>query len=147
VWLVLLTFMLCMRTCRSLATPAVRAIAKANNLDISTVEGSGKSGRVMKEDVLRVLSGKVSQHMRNVVRLRADACAYALCVLLTQQSSAALRQLDSRRACICLGFCCQARQASKRREHDQRDESCRTSLSTGALTAGSHDDVSKAGKD
>jgi pyruvate/2-oxoglutarate dehydrogenase complex dihydrolipoamide acyltransferase (E2) component len=51
----------------------VRAIAKANNLDISTVEGSGKSGRVMKEDVLRVLSGKVSQHMRNVVRLRADA--------------------------------------------------------------------------
>jgi len=43
---------------RSLATPAVRAIAKANNLDISTVQGSGKSGRVMKEDILRVLGGK-----------------------------------------------------------------------------------------
>lgn len=47
------------RLSRSLATPAVRAIAKANNLDISTVQGSGKSGRVMKEDILRVLGGKV----------------------------------------------------------------------------------------
>lgn len=44
---------------RSLATPAVRAMAKANNIDISTVQGSGKSGRVMKEDMLRVLGGQV----------------------------------------------------------------------------------------
>ena len=39
----------------------MRAIAKANNLDISTVQGSGKSGRVMKEDILRVLGGKVNK--------------------------------------------------------------------------------------
>jgi pyruvate/2-oxoglutarate dehydrogenase complex dihydrolipoamide acyltransferase (E2) component len=34
-------------------------MAKANNIDISTVQGSGKSGRVMKEDMLRVLGGQV----------------------------------------------------------------------------------------
>ena len=47
---------------RSLATPAVRAIARANNIDIATVQGSGKGGRVMKEDMLRVLGGKVCEH-------------------------------------------------------------------------------------
>jgi pyruvate/2-oxoglutarate dehydrogenase complex dihydrolipoamide acyltransferase (E2) component len=159
VLLLLLMFMLCMRPCRSLATPAVRAIAKANNLDILTVEGSGKSGRVMKEDVLRVLSGKVRAAVGHDAKLAkahekysvfaracADACAYVLCVLLTHLSSAAFRQRDSRRACICLGVCCHARKASKRREHDQRDESCHTSLVTGALTTGSHAGVSKARK-
>jgi len=33
-------------------------MAKANNIDIATVQGSGKSGRVMKEDMLRVLGGQ-----------------------------------------------------------------------------------------
>jgi len=148
VLLVLLMFMLCMRPCRSLATPAVRAIAKANNLDISTVEGSGKSGRVMKEDVLRVLSGKVHKLTGNILCLRARAQIPApmRCASCSHLSSAALRQRDSRRACICLGVCCHACKTSKRREHDQRDESCSTSLFTSALTAGSHAGVSKARK-
>lgn len=37
----------------TLATPAVRHLLKQHGLDISHVEGSGKDGRVLKEDVLK----------------------------------------------------------------------------------------------
>ncbi len=39
-----------------LSTPAVRKIARENNLDLALVNGSGKNGRVLKEDVLNHLS-------------------------------------------------------------------------------------------
>lgn len=42
---------------RALATPAVRSIARRNGVDISRVPGSGKDGRVMKEDILAFLNG------------------------------------------------------------------------------------------
>ncbi|KAG0057452.1 hypothetical protein BGZ83_010020 [Gryganskiella cystojenkinii] len=38
------------------ATPAVRRVAKENNVDISHIKGSGKGGRVMKEDVMAYLA-------------------------------------------------------------------------------------------
>uniref|UniRef100_A0A0N4Z1T5 Dihydrolipoamide acetyltransferase component of pyruvate dehydrogenase complex n=1 Tax=Parastrongyloides trichosuri TaxID=131310 RepID=A0A0N4Z1T5_PARTI len=38
-----------------LATPAVRRIAWENNIDLTSVNGSGRSGRIMKEDVLRFI--------------------------------------------------------------------------------------------
>lgn len=40
---------------KSLATPAVRRLAQENSIDLGYVQGSGKDGRVMKEDVLRYL--------------------------------------------------------------------------------------------
>lgn len=36
----------------SLATPAVRRVAKENNVDITQIQGTGKNGRVLKEDVV-----------------------------------------------------------------------------------------------
>ncbi|KAJ9584700.1 hypothetical protein L9F63_020961, partial [Diploptera punctata] len=39
-----------------LATPAVRRIAMEHNINISSVTGTGKSGRVMKEDILAHLN-------------------------------------------------------------------------------------------
>jgi len=38
-----------------LTTPAVRKLARQNDLDLSKISGSGKRGRVLKEDVLRHL--------------------------------------------------------------------------------------------
>lgn len=37
---------------RVLSTPAVRSLAKRHNIDINDVCGTGKDGRVLKEDVL-----------------------------------------------------------------------------------------------
>ncbi|ORZ06651.1 2-oxoacid dehydrogenases acyltransferase-domain-containing protein [Absidia repens] len=42
----------------TLATPAVRRLAKEQNVDISQVAGSGANGRVMKEDIMDYASGK-----------------------------------------------------------------------------------------
>ena len=41
-----------------LTTPAVRKIARENSLDLSTITGTGPNGRILKEDVLAVLSGE-----------------------------------------------------------------------------------------
>jgi 2-oxoisovalerate dehydrogenase E2 component (dihydrolipoyl transacylase) len=44
-------------TGKALATPAVRRIAKENNVDLSKVVPSGKDGRVLKGDVIAFLEG------------------------------------------------------------------------------------------
>lgn len=43
-------------TSQILATPAVRALVREHKLDITSIKGTGKDGRIMKEDVLRRLS-------------------------------------------------------------------------------------------
>lgn len=42
---------------KTLASPAVRRIAREHNLDLAQVQGSGKDGRVLKEDLLPVVTG------------------------------------------------------------------------------------------
>lgn len=42
---------------KALAVPAVRRIAMENGVDITQIHGSGKDGRVMKQDVLTFLAG------------------------------------------------------------------------------------------
>ncbi|KAL8895939.1 MAG: hypothetical protein Q9207_007946, partial [Kuettlingeria erythrocarpa] len=42
----------------SLATPAVRGLLKQHNIDISSVTGTGKDGRVLKEDVVQHVSSQ-----------------------------------------------------------------------------------------
>ena len=43
---------------KALSTPAVRHMAKKNGLDINEVAGTGKGGRVTKEDLINFMSGK-----------------------------------------------------------------------------------------
>ena len=42
-------------------SPAVRRIVSENNLDISNVSGSGKDGRIVKEDVLTLINQPTSE--------------------------------------------------------------------------------------
>lgn len=42
---------------KTLTTPAVRKMAREHNLDLSSITGTGKQGRVLKEDLLDYLSG------------------------------------------------------------------------------------------
>lgn len=42
---------------RTLATPAVRRVAKEHNVDIRNITGTGKDGRVLKEDVVAFVNG------------------------------------------------------------------------------------------
>jgi 2-oxoisovalerate dehydrogenase E2 component (dihydrolipoyl transacylase) len=46
---------------RGIATPAVRHIAKQHGLSVSNVIGTGKGGRVTKDDLLKVIEGKESE--------------------------------------------------------------------------------------
>lgn len=39
------------------ATPAVRGILREHGIDIKQVKGTGKHGRVLKEDVLNYIEG------------------------------------------------------------------------------------------
>jgi 2-oxoisovalerate dehydrogenase E2 component (dihydrolipoyl transacylase) len=48
---------------KAVASPAVRRLAREHNLDISQVSGSGKNGRVYKEDIQRFLNGKNSNQV------------------------------------------------------------------------------------
>ena len=43
---------------KALSTPAVRHIAKKEGIDINKVPGTGKGGRVTKEDLINFMSGK-----------------------------------------------------------------------------------------
>ena len=44
-----------------LTTPAVRKMARENSLDLATIAGTGKQGRVLKEDVLAYLNQKAGK--------------------------------------------------------------------------------------
>eukprot|EP00049_Salpingoeca_infusionum_P018211 m.356227 g.356227 ORF g.356227 m.356227 type:complete len:485 (+) comp17474_c0_seq1:44-1498(+) len=48
-------------TGKALMTPAVRRLTREHNLNIDDIVGSGKNGRILKEDVLDFLEGKTSK--------------------------------------------------------------------------------------
>ncbi|MBQ4847625.1 dihydrolipoyllysine-residue acetyltransferase [Pseudoalteromonas sp. MMG005] len=57
---------------KAIASPAVRRLAKERDLDINLVPGSGKNGRVFKEDIARFVSGKIEQAPVNTSDHKVD---------------------------------------------------------------------------
>lgn len=55
-----------------LSTPAVRRLAIENNISLSKVQGSGRDGRVLKEDVLKFLGKVSSDHQPSAANVRAS---------------------------------------------------------------------------
>ncbi|EGT43017.1 hypothetical protein CAEBREN_25669 [Caenorhabditis brenneri] len=53
-----------------LATPAVRRIAIENNVKLSSVRGSGRDGRILKEDVLKFLGQVPADHSSGSTNIR-----------------------------------------------------------------------------
>lgn len=51
---------------KALATPAVRHLAKKHGIDINMVPGTGKDGRVTKEDMLPFVSGEAQASFESV---------------------------------------------------------------------------------
>ncbi|KAL3790954.1 hypothetical protein HJC23_004936 [Cyclotella cryptica] len=58
-----------------LTSPAVRKLGKENNIDLSTVKGSGPNGRVLKSDVLRLIPQNGNVRVSNTSS--TPAMAYA----------------------------------------------------------------------
>lgn len=56
-----------------LASPAVRRIARENNIDLSSVKGSGKKGRILKSDVLNLKKSDSRNAATHVESKSADA--------------------------------------------------------------------------
>jgi 2-oxoisovalerate dehydrogenase E2 component (dihydrolipoyl transacylase) len=58
----------------ALSTPAVRHLAKQHGLDINQIHGTGKDGRVLKEDVLNyaISLGLISKDLPSIDKVESE---------------------------------------------------------------------------
>lgn len=77
---------------QTLATPAVRHLTKEHGLDISDIRGSGKDGRVLKEDVQKHMSKPTSTNQPTISG-SGSAAAAPVPVVGSSSSSTSSRQV------------------------------------------------------
>ncbi|KAJ3223326.1 hypothetical protein HK099_001300 [Clydaea vesicula] len=86
-------------------TPAVRRISRENNVDLSLVKGSGKDGRIMKEDVLSFIQhGAKSTPSIPQEGLKGIAATTGAATPLTQIQKAMFRQMTKSLSIPHFGF-------------------------------------------
>lgn len=59
--------------CAGLATPAVRHLCKEHNVDLSSVDGTGRDGRVLKEDIYKFVQSRDGEVAPNTPPATASA--------------------------------------------------------------------------
>ncbi|CAB0041966.1 unnamed protein product, partial [Trichogramma brassicae] len=77
---------------KSLATPAVRRIARENNVDLAEVPSTGKDGRVLKEDILAYLEGKSIVASSSTERKQRDTTATSTAAAATGPPPASVQK-------------------------------------------------------
>lgn len=77
----------------SIATPAVRHLSKQHNIDISEIDGSGKDGRVMKEDIQKFIQNKESGQQQATSPSRAAPTADTSVQTETRQQLTQMQQM------------------------------------------------------
>lgn len=65
-----------------LATPAVRNMLKMHNLDATKIQGTGKDGRILKEDVLNFLNKPKETKQTTAVKEKQPEKKFILCFSL-----------------------------------------------------------------
>ncbi|WP_426416933.1 dihydrolipoyllysine-residue acetyltransferase [Aestuariirhabdus sp. LZHN29] len=74
---------------KALASPAVRRIAREHQLDLSTIAGSGREGRVLKEDLLRYLGQLApvkADTVEKAVQAEAETTSRSTAIPLLQEA-------------------------------------------------------------
>lgn len=75
------------------ASPAVRRLAKENNLALDSIKPSGKKGRVLKQDVLNAIGAPATEELRPSVKEDAAIKSGERMVALTPVQKAMARQM------------------------------------------------------
>lgn len=83
----------------SLATPAVRRLTREHNVDISAVQGTGKDGRVLKEDVtkfveLRESGGRLTAKQQSKIQSPGEEQRVSLTPVQAQMFKAMTKSLS-----------------------------------------------------
>lgn len=107
-----------------LATPSVRKIAKENNIDLSKVPGTGKDGRVLKEDILLYLEQLITPAKAAGTIVQPAICAEDEVVAIKGLAKAMVKSMDAALLVPHFGYCDEVEATDLMRLREELKEMC-----------------------